>query len=286
MSSAEGSSAFWEPYKRRSEVFPNLWPAAASEHVDERLNVLVSLCLLSQHDSDNADVVLCPRFTVPCVHLRPVFLDLLRCPLAVACHLDACELHLICIKVQLSGLVVDLYIGWSVLDPQILRDTVRDDRLVHPSVLSQAAIVPTNRNVVGEVKSFQPSLGHTRPMRLKMSVEPFIASHLVRVELDKTFMHVDFAGRLHESDSECNRTVAEFKTPQLIPPARPDFRRPSAHLVAVRELRPFAAQPLATVTLKRKRKSNHIDRQRIFIAIPIGVVVARGSARKCMKSGY
>ena len=51
------------------------------------------------------------------------------------------------------------------------------------------------------------------------------------------------------------------KISQLIPPARPDFRRPSAHLVAVCELRSLAAQPLTTVTLEGKRKSNHIDRQ-------------------------
>lgn len=121
---------------------------------------------------------------------------------------------------------------------------------------------------------------------MNKSVEPFIASNLVRVELDKALVHVDFAGRFHEPDAERDRAAAQSETPQLIPPARPDFRRPSAHLVAVCELRSLAAQPLATVTLEGKRKSNHIDRQRIFIYTPIGVVVARGSARKCMKSGY
>ena len=54
---------------------------------------------------------------MPRVHLRPV-LSLLRSPLAITSHLDARQLHLVRIKMQLGGLVVDLDVCGRVLDPR------------------------------------------------------------------------------------------------------------------------------------------------------------------------
>lgn len=159
---------------------------------------------------------------------------------------------------HLGRLVVDLHVSGRVLDPEVFRDPVADDRLVHPPVLAKAAVQTACRQIIGEVEPLQAGVRDAWRELFQQPPEPLVPCDLVRVELDEPAIHVHLAARLHEADPERDRAVAEVEAPKLVPAAGSNLARPRAHAVAVEGLG-VRAQPLALAVDERQLQANHID---------------------------